>query len=242
MMGTSLLVTVTLFLFVMPGSTVAQSGGSSGKNVLDRVYTEAQAARGAVHYQADCMGCHEGNDPDGPSLLSDFIERWREDSLATLFTFMKTNMPRDAPGKLPEEGYVDILTYLLQINGYPAGSTELKAAELGTIRLVGRNGPQPLPNNALIRVVGCFAQQGNDVWSLTNVASPSRIRRAEESTPEELKLSTGQAPGTQTFRLQNVMNPESHVGHKVQVKGVLSRQGNVERINVLILETLAPMC
>jgi mono/diheme cytochrome c family protein len=241
MFGKSLPILSTLFFAVLL-SSFAQPGQNSGRNVLDRVYTDAQAERGAGQYEANCVECHEGNDPDGPTLLSDFIERWREDNLDNLFTFIKTSMPRDAPGKLPEGAYLDILTYILQRNGYPAGTNELSAGDLAEVRLVGRNGPQPLPNNALIRVAGCLVQQGTDAWTLTNASAPSRIRRTEESAAEDLKRAAAQGPGAQTFRLQNVVNPESHKGHKIQVKGVLSRQAGVERINVLLLEMLSPQC
>jgi len=34
----------------------------------------------------------------------------------------------------------------------------------------------------------------------------------------------------------------SYAGHKVQVKGVLTRQNTLERINVMSLDSLAPTC
>jgi len=36
-------------------------------------------------------------------------------------------MPPDDPGSLGTEDYTDVLTYLLQLNGYPAGEEELPA-------------------------------------------------------------------------------------------------------------------
>ena len=47
-------------------------------------------------------------------------------------------MPREEPGSLKDETYIDILAYLLQQNGMPAGKTELKAdsAQLKAITIV----------------------------------------------------------------------------------------------------------
>src|SRR5271169_2086912 len=81
------------------------------RTVLDGVYSDAQAARGAALFGAKCAGCHEGADVDGPPLeLDPFVERWREDSLQPLFTFLKTKMPQDAPGSLTEANYLDLLS------------------------------------------------------------------------------------------------------------------------------------
>ena len=59
------------------------------KTVVDGVYTEAQALRGEAAYTEHCAHCHGAN-LDGigaaPMLYSSrFIDRWREDSLLTLY-------------------------------------------------------------------------------------------------------------------------------------------------------------
>src|SRR4029450_13711127 len=74
--------------------------------VLDGVYTHAQAERGETLYSTSCIGCHEGQDADGPELTGKaFLDRWREDKLESLFTFIKTTMPGNAPGSLDERAY-----------------------------------------------------------------------------------------------------------------------------------------
>ena len=214
-----------------------------GRSVLDGVYTDAQAKRGEAAYGMNCAKCHEGADVDGPPLNGDpFIDRWREDKLATLFTFIRTSMPRDTPGKLPESDYRDILAYLLAANGYPPGSAELTAPE--TIQLVGKDGPKPLPTNALIVAVGCFMAADSDTGMLTSVATLARTRTADATTPEELKRSAALPAGKQQFKLQNLSDfkAASFQGHRVQVKGVLVRQTNNDRINVTALDSLAASC
>jgi quinoprotein glucose dehydrogenase len=228
---------IALILAALPG--LAQGS----RTVLDGVYTDAQAKRGEAAYGMNCAKCHEGADVDGPPLNGDpFIDRWREDRLSTLFTFIRTNMPRDTPGKLPEASYRDILAFLLQSNGYPTGSAELAATD--SIQLVGKDGPKPLPTNALVLAVGCFAPGDQDTGMLTRVSALARTRTADATTPEELKQSAAMPSGDRQFRLQNLseFKPESVKGHRVQVKGVLIRQANNDRINVTALESLAASC
>jgi hypothetical protein len=49
--------------------------------------------------------------------------------------------------------------------------------------------------------------------------------------------------GTQTFPLLSVTGQAAALaGQKVQVKGVLTRQGQLERINVMSLESVVTSC
>jgi mono/diheme cytochrome c family protein len=233
--------TTVLILTVMLGLS---SFASAQSTVLDGVYTGAQAARGEDAYRTHCVGCHEGNEPDGPLLTGiDFVDRWREDRLGSLFTHIRTEMPGNQPGSLSESTYVEILAFLLEANGLPAGSTPLTAAATTSIQFVGKDGPRPLPNTAAVLLVGCLAAGPNSTWILASSTDPVRTRKLEETTPQELKESGEKPLRSLTFRLQNA--PDSTAawsGHKVQAKGVLIRQTNNDRINVTSLETLAASC
>jgi mono/diheme cytochrome c family protein len=123
--------------------------------VLDGVYTHEQAQRGEAVYSASCIGCHEGQDADGPELMGRaFLDRWREDKLEPLFTFIRTTMPGNNPGSLDERAYTDIIAFILEVNGLPAGERELSRDMVGTIQLVGVEGPRPLSNLTIVRTVG----------------------------------------------------------------------------------------
>lgn len=224
--------------------------GQPRKTVLDGIYTAAQAARGEAAYQMSCAGCH-GEDLYGRvmgALRGDkFLDRWREDDLEILFTHIKTRMPDRAPGSLSEATYLDILAYILQVNGFPDGSADLTSGVVGSTRLVGKDGPRPLPTNALVQLIGCFAAGANQTAMLSRATEPVRTRSPQQSTAEELQNSAAKPLGTQNFRLQNLedlasFSAASYDGRKVQVKGVLIRGAGNDRINVLSLETLSPGC
>ena len=219
----------------------------NGDSIWDGVYTQDQASRGRASFETNCSYCHhEQNDPEGPALVgADFIDRWREDNLDSLFTFIKTKMPRSAPGSLSESTYVDIVAYLLEANELPKGLTELNADILRRILIVQKDGPKELPSNAQVLAVGCLTAAGNE-WVLTRAIEPVRNRRLEESTPEELQSSAGIPLGNQTLRLRNVDDLQSFKpelkSHKLQVKGILVRQAAGNSISVTSLQTIAESC
>jgi mono/diheme cytochrome c family protein len=232
---------------------VAGISAQASRTVLDGVYTDAQAMRGENEYGANCARCH-GADLDGggaaPTLHTlDFVDRWREDHLATLFQFISTNMPQPPgrPGGLKEQQYLDIVAFLLQVNGLPSGSKELTTADLET-QLVGVDGPKPLPPSALVRVVGCLAHPA-DAWTLTRSAAPARVRSNGDTTnPAELEASGRAALGSLEYRLPNLgddhKEPDllAEVGKKVQVKGVVNGQGSAARLSVLSFSPLGQTC
>lgn len=224
--------------------------GSGGKTVLDGVYTEAQAKRGEESYNVNCAGCH-GDDLTGrvmgPLRGNGFLDLWREDDLAYLFTHIKTRMPGNAAGSLPEKTYLDILAYVLQVNTFPGGSQELTAESVTHIRFVGPGGPQPLSTNALVEVTGCFSGSSG-TWILARATEPARTHDAEQITPEELKSAASGRLGSGTFSLQDLedlppaFKPEGLQGHKVLTKGVLVRRSGNDRINVISIETVSLSC
>jgi hypothetical protein len=226
------------------------------KTVLDGVYTDAQAARGEAVFAVTCTRCHGENlqGKSDPALRGNgFIERWREDPLNVLFTFVSTRMPprgagREAAGGLPKNTYLDLVAFILQANEYPAGSAELTEETTKQVLLVAKDGPKPLSTNSLVGAVGCLAAAPGNNWVLNNATEPFRVRVADETDPEELKRAAARPAGTASVRLQNVtffrpdFKPESLAGQRVQAKGALIRQGNNVRINVLSLEPVGSTC
>lgn len=191
---------------------------------LDGVYTKAQAQRGARTYSNICAQCHEGGEPDADPLFGgEFIDRWREAPLAFLYDFYSKEMPGDDPGTLGTPAYQDVMAYLLQENGYPAGSKEIKAELMGEVLLVGPEGPAALPPSALVRLVGCLQPDGNN-WQLTRAAIPARVRTADETDDAEIAVSSATIAGDDTYGLQKTeaFAPAALQGKRVQAKGVFN--------------------
>ena len=108
----------------------------------DGVFTSAQARSGQRVYERDCASCH-GQELRGGEMApgiagSDFIVFWVDLSVGALFERIKVSMPEDGPGRLTDEEYTDVVAYLLDQNGYPAGESELAAdkAEMDKVMIV----------------------------------------------------------------------------------------------------------
>ena len=51
----------------------------------------------------------------------DFLAHWENGSLATLFDKIRETMPPNGANEVTDDAKADIVAYLLQQNGYPAG-------------------------------------------------------------------------------------------------------------------------
>ncbi len=108
-------------------SVAAQQGAT---NVRDGVFTADQAFRGKAGYDGVCARCHgvplTGSEGNGPALKGPaFLAHWDKDTLGSIFTKIRDTMPLGTPGTLTDEVKLQILAYVLQQNGYPAGTKEL---------------------------------------------------------------------------------------------------------------------
>jgi mono/diheme cytochrome c family protein len=110
-----------------PQDTEKRTDGS--QSVWDGVFTDEQAKRGEPLYGKYCTSCHgstlEGAEMAPPLAGSAFSANWDGLTLGDLFERMRVSMPQDNPGSLSRQQYVDVLTYILSYNKFPAGKTEL---------------------------------------------------------------------------------------------------------------------
>ena len=116
-------------------TTVAASTTTSAPKIWTGVYSAAQAKRGEGQFQKDCLTCHgfdlQGLAGRGPALSgAAFMTNWETESVATLFSKLKTTMPRNNPGSLTEDVYLDLLAFMLKSNNYPEGAADVKTAGL----------------------------------------------------------------------------------------------------------------
>jgi sugar lactone lactonase YvrE/mono/diheme cytochrome c family protein len=123
---------------LVAGEPVAQGTLTS---VWGGVYTKTQAQRGAAAYADNCERCHgpqlTGGGEVKPLAGPEFLSGWDGLTMGELFDRTRTTMPMDNPKSLARETYADILAYVLQFNGFPAGSGELdhRAEVLAAIRI-----------------------------------------------------------------------------------------------------------
>jgi hypothetical protein len=229
--------------FLIASALFAQE--DRARTIWDGVYTEAQAQRGKAAYETSCVACHKEDLTGIEDALKGerFFDKRREDTLDSFFAVLKT-MPLRNPDSLGNQAYLDILSYVLQSNTFPSGTIDLKMDALEKTRVVGRNGPAPLPASSVVSAVGCIQAGPNDTWVLVNATEPVRTRREFDRVEEELVTARAATLGTQTFRLQNAeylaAKPKS--GHKAQAKGTLVRAPAGNRIIVTFLESVASSC
>jgi mono/diheme cytochrome c family protein len=125
-----------IFLVALP---VAQDEARA-RSIWDGVYSAPQAARGDTLYQENCASCHGAelisSDPDYPNLTApQFRWNWGKKTLAERLQRVRSTMPPAAKDSLPAQDYLDIIAFILKINGYPEGGVELNAdsSELASI-------------------------------------------------------------------------------------------------------------
>jgi len=99
----------------------AAMSGQEKKSVKAGVYTAAQADRGQTLFRSKCASCH------APNRFTDdlFYASFAGKPLYEMFDVISDSMPEDDPGSLKKEEYADVIAYLLKLNKFPDGATDL---------------------------------------------------------------------------------------------------------------------
>lgn len=109
-------------------SLLAQQTAS--RSVWDGVYTLSQAKRGALK-SGLCIECHGDGFVGGPApelAGADFAAKWEGRTVGDLFDLIRLTMPDNDPGALAREEYADLVAYILAVNKFPTGATEIGTA------------------------------------------------------------------------------------------------------------------
>jgi len=98
----------------------------------------AQADRGKAAYQQQCSACHQA-DLSGSDMIpalagGGFMARWEGKSAKDLLDKARTTMPTNAPGSLSPQTYLDLVAYMLQVNG-ASQPREISADSVNAINL-----------------------------------------------------------------------------------------------------------
>jgi ankyrin repeat protein len=112
-----------------PERSDAAEQSSTARTIWDGVFTQAQAERGRDVYQKSCASCHKpdllGESAAPPLAGAEFAQRWTGQTVDDLVTTIRRSMPQDAPDSLGTSAYVDLVSFLLSVNGSPAGSSDM---------------------------------------------------------------------------------------------------------------------
>ena len=93
------------------------SGASAGAST----FSSAQADRGRDTFRAKCTECHYS----GEFAEGRFRLRWAGRTAGSLYDTIQQYMPETDPGSLRPEEAVDLLAYILRMNGFEPGDGEL---------------------------------------------------------------------------------------------------------------------
>ncbi|HEY7392711.1 MAG TPA: c-type cytochrome [Bryobacteraceae bacterium] len=227
-----------LFLLWAAATFATAQTSNPHRTVWDGVYTETQAARGSTAFSQSCAGCH-ALAPEGKAPLAGepFWKSFAQKTVGDLLEFVRTYMPNGAPGSLDETTYGDIVALMLKSNGFPAGANELRAAIVGDVLIVPKDGSTELPADALVRVVGCLARSGAD-WVVTSATTPERAEHVPPAGEDATRPL-----GNRTMPLKYVVTRlDALAGSRVVVSGLLIGAGGADGINVTEVTRVAQKC
>ena len=211
-----------VFVCVLVGSfsLVAQQS----RTVDDGVYTAEQAQRGQALYTEQCAVCHAeslGGGLGPPLSGHTFVGVWSRLPLSELVSKIHNTMPENEPGQMTREEAATLVSYMLQVNGFPAGTAGLGTdeAELSQITWPAVALAQSVPVGILP------AGSANTAQSLAALAAQAAALAAQAAALAAQSAPAGQASlgvpsapplGNLAQVMRGIMFPSSNVLFNVQ--------------------------
>ena len=160
------------------------------------VYRAEQAERGQAVITTHCVRCHGDQRPLSGDL---FMIHWEGHTVARLWRKIREQMPVNQVATVSEGDKLDALAFILQLNGFPAGQSDVSGelASLGPLQILPREGPRPLRTGMAGEAVGCLTKGGGSVWQLTKATEP--IASAVDLFESDLKAAAAAPLGASTF-------------------------------------------
>jgi hypothetical protein len=97
----------------------------------DGVYTKAQADGAKAQFDKLCASCHpftvaaKKKEKDVPLGDQPFFESWSGRPLSEMISTIALTMPNDGSAVVTDQEAIDLVAYILQQNGFPAGDKPL---------------------------------------------------------------------------------------------------------------------
>ena len=126
----TLLLTACILVSASDAGTQGPSAAAQ-RSTKEGVYNRDQWLRGRDLYAGLCTGCHPAVTHTGPT----FTTSWAGKKLSDLFGYLRERMPKNDPGSLSGQEYVDVMSYMLRLNGMPQGQDELPADSVALTRI-----------------------------------------------------------------------------------------------------------
>ncbi|MGV3709705.1 MAG: c-type cytochrome [Gemmatimonas sp.] len=111
---------------------------------------QAQAVRGLASFTKNCVECHTKADITG----ADFKIKWDGRPVWDLYDVIHTTMPDDKPGTLTVEEYIDVVAYLVRINGAQQGGVAFSPADTAGLKKMKMEIIVPAPFVDSVKVDG----------------------------------------------------------------------------------------
>jgi mono/diheme cytochrome c family protein len=134
---------------IVRGRTTAPAepaGEAPARSNWDGVVSAAQIRRGQEVYARACSACHldslKGDAVSPPLLGASFMDRYAGGSAHDMITAIRGSMPQNAPDSLGDQRYVDLVSYLLSVNGSPTGTVDLPTDVNALMRITITSKPQ----------------------------------------------------------------------------------------------------
>jgi mono/diheme cytochrome c family protein len=119
------------FMLAALGLPAVASAQNDSDRPVSGSFSADQASRGEVVFERSCAACHERSFHTGEK----FLFSWKGRTLLDYFKVVKTTMPEDNPAGLPDDDYLRVIAYIMQLNGYTTGSDSLRADSLHLKRI-----------------------------------------------------------------------------------------------------------
>jgi mono/diheme cytochrome c family protein len=208
-------------------SASASVNAQDTPRIWQGVYTDAQAARGKKEFESACIRCHGGDlgGVSAPALKGDrFMQSFGNGSVDQLYLKIRDTMPPNFGTSISDDAKIDVVSYILQTNGYPAGARELPKSgdELSSVLIVRKGEQATVRDFTLVQTVGCLARGPNESWVLTNSAEPLPARD-DVPAVDALAAAAAKPLGSGKFLLLHAAphRPADHQGHKMEARGLI---------------------
>ena len=112
-------------------AAVAVRATAPQKTTNDAVYSKAQADGAKAQFDKICAECHaftvaaKKQAADLPLGDEPFFKKWEGKSLDELISIIVLTMPNDGSAIVSEAEALNLMAYVLQQNGFPAGAAPL---------------------------------------------------------------------------------------------------------------------